>query len=135
MEGRAERVAKRKQETRGVKKVRGQKNPEGNTKSMKDRIWDLSPKRREEVFRREEERLKVLKEEARKERERHIELANEKARKLKALKKANIRKSIKKATPWVIGGTLATAGTVAGVKAYKKHKKIKRNDNLSAKDI
>jgi hypothetical protein len=42
-----------------------------------------------------------------------------------ARKRAIISKA-KKAAPWVIGGTLATGATIAGVKAYKKHKKDKK---------
>lgn len=42
------------------------------------------------------------------------------------LRKAAKKRNIQRAAPWVIGGTIATAGTVAGIKAYKKHKKDKK---------
>ncbi len=51
------------------------------------------------------------------------------------LRKAAKKRNIKKAAPWVIGGTLATGATVAGIKAYKKHKKIKRNDTTTTKRV
>ena len=41
-----------------------------------------------------------------------------------ARKQAMISKA-KKAAPWAIGGTLAAGATIAGVHAYKKHKKSK----------
>ncbi len=44
----------------------------------------------------------------------------------KQLRKAAKKRNIQRAAPWVIGGTVATAGTVAGVKAIKKHKKDKK---------
>ena len=42
------------------------------------------------------------------------------------LRKAAKKRNIQRAAPWVIGGTLAAAGTIAGVKAIKKHKKDKK---------
>lgn len=49
-----------------------------------------------------------------------------------ARKRAIIKKA-KKAAPWVIGGTLAAAGTIAGAKAIKKHKNYNNYDNLKTK--
>jgi len=43
-----------------------------------------------------------------------------------AIRKGVRERNIRKAAPWVIGGTLATGATVAGIKAYKKHKKDKK---------
>ena len=42
------------------------------------------------------------------------------------LRKAATKRNIKKAAPWTIGGTLVAGGTIARVKAYKKHKKDKK---------
>lgn len=42
-----------------------------------------------------------------------------------AIRKGIRERNIRKAAPWVIGGTVATAGTIAGIHAYKKHKKDK----------
>lgn len=42
-----------------------------------------------------------------------------------AIRKGVRERNIRKAAPWVIGGTVATAGTIAGIHAHKKHKKDK----------
>ncbi len=42
-----------------------------------------------------------------------------------AIRKGVRERNIRKAAPWAIGGTLATAGTIVGVRAHKKHKKDK----------
>lgn len=56
-----------------------------------------------------------------------IELTKEEKEALKAsIQKGERARILKRATPWVVGGTIATAGTVAGIKAYKKHKKDKK---------
>lgn len=55
------------------------------------------------------------------------ESLDEAAKKISNLeKKIKTRNKIKKAAPWVIGGTVATAGTIAGIHSYKKHKKDKK---------
>ena len=60
-------------------------------------------------------------------RDRKARLKKIEEEKAKEIAKAARKTKIRKAAPWVIGGALATAGTVAGVKAIKK-KKSKKED-------
>ena len=56
-----------------------------------------------------------------------IELTKEEKGALKAsIRKGEKARILKRATPWVVGGTLATAASIAGIHAYKKHKKDKK---------
>lgn len=56
-----------------------------------------------------------------------IELTKEEKEALKAsIRKGERARTLKRAAPWVVGGTIATAGTISGIKAYKKHKKDKK---------
>lgn len=53
---------------------------------------------------------------------------------IKKLKRTiELRDKAKKATPWVIGGTIVAGTTIAGVKAYKKKKAKKANHDSDNK--
>ena len=54
------------------------------------------------------------------------EIKEEAPKRLENIKKVNRIRKIKKAAPWVIGGTVAAGATIAGVKAYKKKKNSKK---------